>query len=145
MKNVIGKILNKMWKIVRVIWILVIIVGISECTKSTTYIESRVREILLTSFITILYVAIEVLRYGYQNRCLSCKRWFALKKIGKTFEGSEDISVAVKGKTYGNDGKQVGYQEQYVPGTKNIYHMNYQCKYCGRTCYSEFSKKVAKI
>lgn len=59
--------------------------------------------------------------------------------------GTKDIAVAVEAKTRNNAGEVIGTTEQYVPGERTFYQVNYVCKNCGATCHSNYAKDKAHV
>ena len=92
----------------------------------------------------LLYVIIYYW-YGKEHKCLSCNKRFCLKKEGKEIIGRESVSVLVETNTRNRAGEVTGTQEQYVPGERTTYQINYVCKKCGERCHSTFSKDVPKV
>ncbi len=92
----------------------------------------------------LLYVIIYYW-YGKEHKCPSCNKRFCLKKEGKEIIGRESVSVLVETNTRNRAGEVTGTQEQYVPGERTTYQINYVCKKCGERCHSTFSKDVPKV
>ena len=146
--SVIKKIANKLLRIAEVIFIVMIVYCIYDTSKQE-HIGNKVAGVIGTIIFIVLFamcIGIEVLKIGYSNKCPSCRKWFALKKQGREYIGSEEISVAVstRSEEYHKDGTKTGRYsvgEQYVPGVKETYHINYICKKCGKSCYkTEYSR-----
>ena len=78
-------------------------------------------------------------------KCPTCKKRFALKRIGKELASSERISILQEVKTRNRNGNVVGTQEQYIPGTRRIYEIHYVCKNCGEDCYRQYEKDTPNI
>jgi hypothetical protein len=77
--------------------------------------------------------------YGKDYKCPSCKKRFCIKKTGEEEVKRESVSVLVETNTKNRNGEIVGYQEQYVPGTRITYRINKICKKCGKKCYNTYS------
>ena len=82
---------------------------------------------------------------GAMYKCPTCKKRFALKRIGKELASSERISILQEVKTRNRNGNVVGTQEQYIPGTRRIYEIHYVCKNCGEDCYRRYEKETPNI
>lgn len=88
----------------------------------------------------IIPIIIVVINRGLDRRCTECKEWFALRVSGDNLIKCEDIQILTEVKLKDNYGHVVGTQEQYVPGTRKIYHKNYTCRKCGATSFRTYSK-----
>lgn len=95
---------------------------------------------LLFSVIIIIPTIVLIIDRGLDRRCVECKQWFALRVNGDTLIKCEDIQILTEVKRKDNYGHVVGTQEQYVPGTRKIYHKNYICRKCGATSFRTYSK-----
>ena len=139
--------LNKIWKVVRVILILFFVYGMWYVffdMKNYHFIARFLMFLFFVIFLAIV-IGVEVLKKGYREKCPKCKKWFSLEDMGTELVGKKDINVKVEGNTYNRNGEVIGTQEQYVPGTRKIYHQNFKCKKCGNRCYSTFSKSNANL
>ncbi len=139
----IKKLLNIILRVAEVIFLGMTVYSFIYINKAENTGEKVAGVILALIFFAlfIMCIGIEVLKVGYSNKCPSCKKWFALKKQGREYIGSEKISVAVSthSEEYNRDGSKTGRYsvgQQYVPGVKETYHINYICKKCGKSCYS---------
>ncbi len=120
--------------------------------KQQEYIGDKAAGVMIALMCIVLLamcIGIEILKVGYKHRCPWCKKWFALKKKSREYIGSENISVAVstRSEEYNRDGRKTGRYsvgEQYVPGVKKIYHINYICKKCGKSSYTtEYTRNAS--
>lgn len=92
-------------------------------------------------FIIVAVTVIFVLSAGYKKRCPNCKKLFALHKIGNPeYLGYEDENMKTINKSFNNDGKVTGTQEQWVAGKRHHYSQKYICKYCGEECEGRYSE-----
>lgn len=114
----------------------------SGTTLDVMEISGMIVIILIMSM--LLYVIIYYW-YGKEHKCPSCNKRYCLKKEGKEVVGREAVSVLVETNTRNRAGEVTGTQEQYVPGERTTYQINYVCKKCGERCYSTFSKEVPKV
>ncbi len=150
--SAIKKILNKLLRFAEVIFIGMIVYCFYYASKQE-YIGNKAAGVILAIIFIALFamcIGIEVLKIGYSNKCPSCGKWFALKKQGREYIGSEKISVAVSthSEEYHRDGTKTGRYsvgQQYVPGVKETYHINYICKKCGKSCYSTEYNRHASV
>lgn len=150
--NTIKKMLNIILRVAEVIFLGMTIYCIFYINKGENIGQKAAGVILALVFILLfaICIGIEVLKVGYSNKCPSCNKWFALKKQGREYIGSENISVAVSthSEEYNRDGSKTGRYsvgQQYVPGVKETYHINYICKKCGKRCYSTEYNRHASI
>lgn len=81
--------------------------------------------ILITRLLAIIFANL------FLRRCRSCKKIFAMQKIGKYVIKTETISMLAELKKRDNYGRVYGTDEQYIPGTRTTYETLYRCKYCG--------------
>lgn len=88
----------------------------------------------------IIPMIVLIIDRGLDRRCVECKQWFALRVTDDTLIKREDIQILTEVKRKDNYGHVVGTQEQYVPGTRKIYHKNYICRKCGATSFRTYSK-----
>lgn len=95
-------------------------------------------------FCMVLYVIIYYW-YGKDYKCPSCNQRFCLKKEGTDVVGKEAVSVRVLNNIRNRNGDTTGTVEQYVPGERITYQVNYVCKKCGERCHSTYEKDVPKI
>ena len=86
-----------------------------------------------------------LLHYCKKNQCPSCKKLFCLQGLGQEEVGRKSISVLVETKIKNEYREISGYQEQYVPGERIIYQVNWVCKKCGEPCYLRYSQDYASI
>lgn len=95
----------------------------------------------------IIFLAFLIIYFslGAMYKCPTCKKRFALKRIGKELASSERISILQEVKTRNRNGNVVGTQEQYIPGTRRIYEIHYVCKNCGEDCYRQYEKETPNI
>jgi len=107
-------------------------------------LERIVMFVMAVIFGMILYVIVYYW-YGKDYKCPSCGKRFCLKKEGKEVVGRENVSVLMEVKTRNSAGEVTGSQEQYVPGERTTYQVNYVCKKCGERCHSSFVKDVPKL
>lgn len=139
----IKRILNITLRAAEVIFLVFTIYGFYYA-KQQEYIGDKAAGVMIALMCIVLLavcIGIEILKVGYRYRCPWCKKWFALKKKNREYIGSEKISVAVStlSEEYSRDGQKTGRYsvgEQYVPGVKKIYHINYICKKCGKSSYT---------
>lgn len=87
----------------------------------------------------LLYVIIYYW-WGKDYKCPSCNKPFCLKKEGTKAVGKEKVSVLVETKTRNKNGEVTGTAEQYVPGERTTYQINYVCKKCGEKCHRTYTK-----
>lgn len=136
------RVLNGVWNVVRVLWIVMLIGGFVELSKMGS--ESN-KYVLLVGYLifiglTLLYVAMEVFIFGMKRKCPRCRKLFALKWSGNEYVDSKQVSVLAEVNTYNRNHEKIGTQEQYVAGTRRYYHKNYTCKCCGKKYYITYSK-----
>lgn len=145
--HLLMKLLNMVWKVIRVVLIVFTLIGFFGVFTNTGNQNIWANIVSFFHFLMplLFVVAIEILKKGYERICPSCKKWFALKEVGTEIVGKEDIHVKVEGNTYNRNREIIGTQEQYVPGTRKIYHRNYKCTKCGEECYSKFSESSANL
>lgn len=102
------------------------------------------KEPFLGVFFLVIFIIIPtmiiVINHGLDRKCAECKQWFALRVTGDTLMKCEDIQILTEVKRKDNFGHVVGTQEQYVPGTRKIYHKNFICRKCGATSFRTYSK-----
>ena len=151
-KEVVFKALNVILRVAEVLFLVFTIYGFYRASQETVLGNKLAGIVVGTLFVLgfLLCIGIEILKVGHRNKCPSCGKWFALKKLGKEYIGSEKVSVAVTTRSdeYYRDGTKTGrYSEgtQYVPGHKDTYHVNYVCKKCGKKCHSTFYKRRADL
>lgn len=149
--KILKKVLNTILHIAEVIFFVMMIYCFTEIkSDSFANVLGGIILFLFFSALFILCIGIEVLKVGHRNKCPWCNKWFALKKQGEEYVGSEEISVKVSthSEEYYSNGTTTGRYsigEQYVPGVKETYHINYLCKKCGKSCYSTKYKRHASI
>lgn len=143
--NFMKSFFGKLWKVVRILCIIFIIAWFWFIAKSNDQMAVKVIGTLMGVGFLAGYIAVECLVIGMNQRCPHCKKMFALKKIGKEFVNSEQISVLTEVNRYNNSHEKVGTQEQYINGTRNHYRINYRCKCCGKTAYSTYSIDTKNI
>lgn len=149
--RIIKNFLNIILRIAEVIVFGMIVFCFYTVSKSENAGEKAAGVMVALIFIIlfVMCIGIEILKVGYSNKCPSCNKWFALKKQGREYVGSEKISVAVstRSEEYNRDGSRTGRYsvgQQYIPGVKETYHINYICKKCGKSCYStEYNRQAS--
>lgn len=77
---------------------------------------------------------------GKGSSCPTCKKKFALKEIQTFTIDEKDISILTELKTKNIKGDVISTSEQYIPGKRITYRTDYKCKYCGKGCYSTYTK-----
>ena len=95
-------------------------------------------------FSMVLYVIIYYW-YGNDYKCPSCNKRFCLKKEGTDVVDKKSVSVRVLNNIRNRNGEVTGTLEQYVPGERITYQINYVCKKCGEGCHSTYEKDVPKV
>lgn len=107
-----------------------------------------IERLMMLVFAIIIGMVLYVIIYywwGNEHKCPSCNKRFCLKKEGTQIQSKESISVLVETKTRNNDGDVTGTAEQYVPGERITYQVNYVCKKCGKKCHSTYRKDVPSV
>lgn len=127
------KLFYGVYKIVRICWILLICLIFFGFSK------------ILSAVMILILVGAEVCIRGYENKCPTCKKWFALKKLNTEEVDSEEISILTQLKTRDNSGRETGTQEQYIPGKRITYKTNYLCKKCGAHAYNTYTRDKKRI
>lgn len=90
--------------------------------------------VLLLISLLVLITRLLIISFAnlFLRRCRSCKKLFAMQKVGKYVVKKETISMLAELKRRDKDGQVYGTDEQYIPGTRTTYETLYRCKYCGR-------------
>ena len=83
---------------------------------------------------------IMILVFGFKRRCPSCKKLFALKKMGKKLVNTADKNIQVENDVYNNNEVKIGHTTQWVSGKRYTYHNNYECRFCGNRSHKTYSK-----
>jgi hypothetical protein len=86
----------------------------------------------MRGFILLLLI---YLASGYSNRCPSCKKWFAKKKLGsRIVDQSSNYRTVTRNDIHRDrHGREIGRterQEQVIVNTNTTRH-SYHCKKCG--------------
>ena len=99
-----------------------------------------------TKFIKFLfwgYVIFSIFMAGKKRQCPHCKKFFALKKIGKEYVDSDGgfETVTRTDTRYNNRGDAIGTTErkEQIHVTTDYYRILYRCKKCGKECYENTS------
>lgn len=121
------------------------IISIFDTLEQNKSIMDVITLILVVVVLLIILYAIIYYWYGKDHKCPACNKRFCLKKEGKEIIGREAVSVRVETNTKNRNGEVIGTQEQYVPGERITYQVNYVCKKCGEQCYRTFSEDVPKV
>ena len=82
---------------------------------------------------------------GKYWKCPHCKKRFAIKKINKERVGREDISILMETKNRNYRGDIIGTSEQYIPGKRIKYRINYVCRKCGKKTHKMKYKDYPKV
>ena len=114
-------------------------------TERNMSVPERIVMIVTGIVFCLLMYVIVYYWWGKDHKCPSCKKNFCLKKVGTEIIGKEDVSVLVETNTKNRNGDVIGTQEQYVPGERVTYCVNYVCKKCGEQCHSTYSKDNPKL
>lgn len=144
----IKNLVKKVRLIVTVIVTLLIISGIlSIFGFSGTRMEGKdlLGAIVAIIILCMLLYVIIYYWYGKDYKCPSCNKRFCLKKESKEVVGKEAVSVLVQTNTRNRNGEVTGSQEQYVPGERITYRINYVCRKCGEKCQRMFTEDVPKV
>ena len=94
----------------------------------------------LVALFCIIYFGV-----GGKTKCPTCKKRFVLKQMGQTVIGVQNISVKVETKSRDNTGRVTGTNEQYVPGERRTFRVDYVCKKCGKGCSRTYTQDRANI
>ena len=103
-------------------------------------------ETTLTIFI-VLYLSVKAIELVVDmlldtlGRCYSCNKLFAMKKVRTTTLESTSISIKTELKQKNLNGEVVGTIEQFVPGTREVYEITYQCKFCNEKRFEKKSRE----
>lgn len=93
-------------------------------------------------FIIALWIAFKIIGSGHKNKCNNCKKWFAMREIGKDLIDTLRSHV-VKERTMKNSkGEVIRRWEESVPATVYKYHTYRKCTHCGYEDYLTSSKKT---
>ncbi len=136
--------MNLVKKIASVIWGLYCLAMFWTFCREIFVLGIQVDSIFF-GVVFVLIPAIFLFRFIWKTRCPYCKKAFAIKKVGKRYVGSDDISVKVKTNNYNRKGEVIGTQEQYIPGKRNNYRIIYKCEKCGKEKYRMVTKDSANI
>ena len=100
--------------------------------------------IAFLSLIALLALGGVFLMYAWNYRCKSCKKWFAMQKGTTEFAGTQNAKLEVEtGVTRSEyDGKVTQRHFSKVDHTRDVYKINYICKYCGN---KDFDSKFGKF
>lgn len=82
---------------------------------------------------------------GKKHKCPTCGKRFVLKKINQEIVNKQNISVLVETNTRNRYRDITGTVEQYVPGERITYQVNYVCKKCGEKCNRRFTKDIPHV
>lgn len=93
----------------------------------------------------IYFWFIKECKFIKERKCPSCKKLFGLQEENTEVVNKEKVSVPVQTKMRNNNGEVFGTQEQYVPGERITYRVNYKCKECGEKCYRTYTKSVPYV
>ena len=142
-----GKIqMNLVKKIVSAIWgLYCLAMLLAFCREILVLGKGTGGDTIFLGVVFVLIPAIFLFRFIWKTRCPYCKKVFAIKKVGKKYVGSDDISVKVKTNNYNRKGEVIGTQEQYIPGKRNNYRIIYKCEKCGKEKYRMVTKDSANI
>lgn len=80
--------------------------------------------------------------YGSEHKCPSCNKRFCLKKESTDIIDKETISIPVENVIKDTSGNVIGTQEQYAPGRRITYQVNYVCKKCGAQSFTTYQKDL---
>lgn len=89
----------------------------------------------------ILFILLSSLASGYGSRCSHCKKWWAMKKIGKTLINEKASWVKKEFKVKNSRGEVIQTHEGAVPATIYTYRIDRRCKHCGHQDYIIKEKK----
>lgn len=114
-------------------------------TERNMSIITRIEMIVCVIVLGLIMYIIVYYWWGKDHKCPSCKKNFCLKKEGTSIVSKEAVSVLVETNTKNRNGDVIGTQEQYVPGERVTYRIDYICKKCGERCHSTYTKDNAKV
>jgi len=89
--------------------------------------------------------ALIIVPLNRDTKCPACNGRFALRKVGDKEIRQENISIKMPLETKNRDGEIISTSEQYIPGKRIFYERTFVCKYCGKKCYSTYSRDRASV
>lgn len=105
-------------------------------------------KILEAGIMGLIFAGLIILIYGFYGikfMCPRCKKGYALKNIDTLVVNEEDIVIKTQLKNRDKQTKEVlSVRDEYVPGKKTTYRLEYVCRYCGENCRKVKIRKVIK-
>ncbi len=142
----VKKVVNGVWRVASLVWIAIVVGGIMSISNQR-YSSPMAYAIMyaMIGLIGVLYVAAETFVFGMKRRCSCCRKMFAMKRTGREYVGSDNISILTEVKRYNNNHDKIGTREEYIPGTRKWYRKVYTCKCCGHQRYISYCKDYKNI